>query len=339
MLIPIAIGLAVASILLYRDFSSGSYKEGLEQVNWSYYTVFWFIMALIATAIRDLGYIIRIRILTNRQLKWHQAFRVIMVWEFASAITPSVVGGSGVAIFILNREGVSIGKSTAVVMVTALLDEFFYITMVPIIILLLGTQNLLPEDSTSLFGYNLDFEIVFWIGYIFILGLTTLLATAVFFNPRGFKALLLRLFKFRFLKKWRYRIIGVGDDIIITSNELKGMPLSFWVQSILATYFSWTFRYLVVNFLIQAVLVHGLYTHFEIYARQLVMWVIMLISPTPGSSGVAEVAFSGFLSVFVPVGFAGALAFIWRLLSYYLYLFIGSVILPRWIRKTSWNLS
>ena len=31
--------------------------------------------------------------------------------------------------------------------------------------------------------------------------------------------------------------------------------------------------------------------HMLIYARQLVMWVIMLISPTPGSAGIAEFAF------------------------------------------------
>lgn len=339
MLIPILIGAVVAGLLLYRDISNGSYQQGLDQISWTWYVLFWFILALIATAFRDLGYIIRLRILTNRQLKWNQAFRVIMLWEFASAITPSVVGGSGVAIFIMNREGVSIGRSTAVVMVTALLDEFFYITMVPIVILLIGASNLLQAEAVPFLGMNLDFMTIFWIGYGFILFLTTLLATAVFFHPRGLKALLLWLFKFPVLKKWRYRIVAIGDDIIITSNELRGMPFSFWIRSILATYFSWTARFCVVNFLIQAVMVHGLYSHLEIYGRQLVMWVIMLISPTPGGSGVAEVAFSGFLSPFIPIGFAGALAFVWRLVSYYLYLFIGSFILPGWIKKTSWNLA
>jgi uncharacterized protein (TIRG00374 family) len=60
----------------------------------------------------------------------------------------------------------------------------------------------------------------------------------------------------------------------------------------------------------------------------------MLISPTPGSSGVAEFAFSGFLKEFIPLGLVGALALLWRLISYYPYLFIGAAILPRWIRST-----
>jgi len=67
------------------------------------------------------------------------------------------------------------------------------------------------------------------------------------------------------------------------------------------------------------------------------MWVIMLISPTPGGSGLAEVAFSGFLGDLIPIGLAGALALIWRLLSYYPYLFVGAFVLPRWLNRTAKN--
>jgi uncharacterized membrane protein YbhN (UPF0104 family) len=39
------------------------------------------------------------------------------------------------------------------------------------------------------------------------------------------------------------------------------------------------------------------------------------------------------------VGYIGAIAVIWRLLSYYLYLFMGTVILPRWLRRTKGNVT
>lgn len=74
-------------------------------------------------------------------------------------------------------------------------------------------------------------------------------------------------------------------------------------------------------------------SHFLIYGRQLVMWVIMLISPTPGGTGIAEFAFDGFLKDFIPIGLAGLLVVLWRLISYYPYLFIGAIILPKWFRK------
>ena len=63
------------------------------------------------------------------------------------------------------------------------------------------------------------------------------------------------------------------------------------------------------------------------------MWVIMLVSPTPGGTGIAEFAFQGFLADFTPLGLAGLLAVIWRLFSYYPYLIIGFFVLPKWLKR------
>lgn len=57
-----------------------------------------------------------------------------------------------------------------------------------------------------------------------------------------------------------------------------------------------------------------------------------MISPTPGGTGVAEFAFNGFLQDFIPVGLARLLVVLWRLISYYPYLFIGAFVLPHWLR-------
>ena len=72
------------------------------------------------------------------------------------------------------------------------------------------------------------------------------------------------------------------------------------------------------------------------YAKQIVMWMIMLISPTPGSSGVAEFAFYEFFGgSVVPVTVVGLLAILWRLMTYFPYLFAGVLILPTWLRRTA----
>ena len=41
--------------------------------------------------------------------------------------------------------------------------------------------------------------------------------------------------------------------------------------------------------------------HMLIFARQLVMWIMMLVSPTPGGSGFAEYIFTRYLSDVIPV--------------------------------------
>jgi uncharacterized protein (TIRG00374 family) len=318
-----------------------TYRDTLSDIDWSWHSSFWICMALLGMVMRDLAYMYRIRVLTDYELSWGKSFRVIMLWEFASALTPSIVGGSGIAMFILNREGIKLGKSTAIVLVSALLDELFYITMVAIVLIAIGTSNLFPVSlEKTVFGITFGTEGIFWIGYVFIFLMTTVILLGIFYVPRTLKYLLLQIFRLPILRRWRYQVIQVGDDIITTSKELKGKPWKYWLKSFGATYVSWTFRYLVVNFLILAFmsqtnpLVASIGDHLLIYARQLVMWVIMLISPTPGSSGVAEFAFSGFLKEFIPLGLVGALALLWRLISYYPYLFIGAAILPRWIRST-----
>src|SRR5690554_1574229 len=387
MILPVALGLAVAAFLLYLNLTDirfeevvgdqcgnytwvgnngdgvvdtgdaesfievpecegnyrlRTYQDTLGDIDWTRYSTMWIFMALLGMVFRDVAYMYRIRVLTDDDLSWKQSFNVIMLWEFASALTPSVVGGSGVAMFILNREKIPLGKSTAIVLVTALLDEMFYITMVAIVLILIGTSNLFPVNlEKTIFGTTFGTQGLFWIGYGFIFLLTTIIMIGVFFIPRTLKYLLLQIFRLPILRRWRYNVIQIGDDIITTSMELKGKPAIYWVKAFGATYVSWTARYLVVNFLILAFVspvggfLNTLSDHVLIYARQLVMWVIMLISPTPGSSGVAEFAFSGFFKEFIPLGLVGALALLWRLISYYPYLFIGAIILPRWLRNTS----
>lgn len=327
--ITIAIGLSVASYLVIKEFDI----KNFENISWGWQSTLWIFVAILMIALRDFAYILRIRILTDQKISWRHSFDTIMLWEFASAITPSVVGGSGVAIYIVNKEGVSLGRSTAVVLSSAFLDELFYIIMVPLVIFFAGVSNLFPSEmQKEVFGYVLGTKGIFIVGYCFILFLTSFIFFAIFFKPRGFKWLLMKLFSLPFLKKWRFDAASTGDEIIITSNELKSKPFIFWLKAFAATFISWTARFWVVNFMILAFV--AVDNHLLIYARQLVMWVIMLISPTPGGAGIAEFAFSGFLADFIPFGLDATLAFIWRLISYYPYLFIGAIILPRWIKRT-----
>jgi len=325
----IFIGLAVAGSLMYREYD----PKNFENLSWSWTATFWIVVAVFMIALRDFAYMLRIRILTDNKISWRNSFDTIMLWEFASAITPSVVGGSGVAIYIVNKEGVSLGRSTAVVLSSAFLDELFYIVMVPTLVAIVGVTKLFPEGlDTEIFGVIWGTKDLFILGYCFILFLTSFICYAIFFRPRGFKWLLLKVFNLPFLQKWRIQAGETGDEIMLTSQELRHKPSSFWLKAFGATFVSWTARFWVVNFILLAFI--SVDNHLLVYARQLVMWVILLISPTPGGIGVAEVAFSGFLKIFIPAGFAGTVAFMWRLISYYPYLIIGSIVLPKWIKRT-----
>lgn len=326
--VPVILGLGVAGFLLFRNFDA----DAFDQINWTPRSYFYLFMSLLLMVVRTTAYMYRLRVLTDGQLSWRRTFDVIMLWEFASAVTPSVIGGSAVALFILYREGISMGRTTAIVLVTAFLDELFYILMVPILFMLVGHEQLFTSGGEYvMMNTRFGTQGIFVIGYVFILMLTTIIVYGVFINPRGTKWILLNIFRLPILRRWRPKAAETGNEIIITSRELKGKPVSFWLKAFAGTFVSWTARFWVVNMLIMAFVGYG--DQLLIYGRQLIMWVILLISPTPGGSGVAEIAFSGFLGDFIPAGLTPAMGLMWRLISYYPFLFIGAIILPAWLKR------
>lgn len=323
---PTLIGIGVVIFLMVRNFDITAF----EIVKFTYRSVFWMFIGLILLIIRDIGYITRLRILTDNELGWIQAIRVILLWEFTSAITPSAIGGTSVAVIYVNKEGINLGKSTAVVMTTSFLDELYFVLMFPLLIMLVNQANLFAIGG----GFSLSnpFVLAAFIGY----GLKTLwvmlVAYGLFINPRGFKMLLLFVFKLPFLRKWRDTASKTGDDIIKSSKEFQTKKTVFWVKAFGATFFSWTARYWIVNALFLAFF--DVQNHFLLFARQLVMWLMMLVSPTPGGSGLSEYVFTEYLGDFLPTaGVAALLALLWRLYTYYPYLIIGALILPKWLRS------
>ena len=342
LLFPLIIGLGVAVWLLMDDFDVEVLKDG----HWGYQALLCVIIAAALQVLRDVFYMLRLRILTDYQLNWRQSFEVIMLWEFASALTPTVVGGSAIAFFIIEREGIVLGRSTAIVMITAFLDELFYLMMVPLVIAIVGFDGLFDmERTTTLFGAEIGMKTLFYAGYCFIFLLNAGIGYGIFFNPKGLKKILVGIFKWRLLKRWREGAERVGNDIVTTSVEMRKKPFSFWMKAFLTTFFSWTARFFVVNFLIvgawylngsdslKSMDIIGDGMQWLIYAKQLVMWIVLMISPIPGGSGVAEYLFSDFLVKFIPDGLSPLLAILWRFLSYYSYLIVGFIVFPLWLKR------
>ena len=342
LLFPLFIGLGVAVFLIIYDFDSAVFKD----THWGYQTLVCITIAALLQVARDFFYMLRLRILTERQLSWRQSFEVIMLWEFATAITPSVVGGAAVAFFIIEREGIPLGRASAIVLITAFLDELFYLLMVPVVIAIVGFDGLFDmERSTAFLGMKLGLKTLFYAGYCFIFILNSFIAYGIFFRPKGLKKIIVSVFKLRILKRWREQAARVGDDIVATSVEMKQKSFSFWIKAFLATSLSWTARFFVVNLLIvgawylkgcdsiEAIPILGNGDQWLIYAKQLIMWIVLMISPTPGGSGMAEYFFSDFLASFIPAGLAPSLAVLWRLLSYYIYFVVGFIVFPLWLRR------
>ncbi len=335
--IPVLIGLGVAVYFFLEKVDIPIFLDALGKSNW-----LWFLAALIMLLARDAGYIYRIRMISDEELSWKSSMYIILLWEFASAVTPSVVGGTAVAIFILNREGLSFGKSMAYVMMTALLDNFFFIVFSPLAIFVANSFDFMvfPAISADIFNEFVQqqgLKGAFYVSY----GLTVLYAMffayGLIINPKGFKWLLIKITSIKFLKRFQEGAINTGNEMIIAAKALRGSGISLWIKAIFLTFFIWIARYLMLNCLISAFTPLDAVDHLFVFARQIAMWIVMLLSPTPGSSGTAEAVFCLFYAEYLQKEFCAAVGILWRLFYYYPYLFIGALVLPRWLIRVNKN--
>ena len=118
--LAILIGFSISGYLVYAEVSKTNFMQTWETIHFSSQTFTYLCLAIVMMLFRDLGYVLRIRLLTDKKLNWRQSIKVILMWEFASAVSPGVVGGSAVAMFILKKEKINLGNSTAIVFTTAL---------------------------------------------------------------------------------------------------------------------------------------------------------------------------------------------------------------------------
>jgi len=320
----------------FKVDSKGTYEvqtvtSVLKSINWTGGSIMWILGAILFTAGRDFFYMLRIRILTHKKLDWKASFYVIMIWEFASALSPGVVGGAAVAMFILNRETIPFGKATAIVIITAFMDNLFFVVMIPFVFLFVHHSDLFPSGLDS----SIPLMWWFWIGCSVIFTICALLYLTLFWYPKLATKFLLLIFSLPFLRRWKFIAKEWGKDIETAAKEFKAENRSFWIKVFLTTCGSWTSRYLVINAVLNAFIHLGFIDNIKVLGQQLVLWLFMLVSPTPGGSGVAEFAFGELLSSFASSTLLlGVLALIWRLISYFPYLFIGSILLPAWIKRT-----
>lgn len=329
---PVMLGLAVVLFLFLRN-DELRYEDILRNIQNA--NLLWIGLAVLVLFVRDIGYMYRIRHLTDEHLSWKSSFFVIILWEFASAVTPSAVGGTAIAAFIINREKISFGRSLAFVMITAVLDNMFFVmaSIFVLVVMPLIGLDIFPPKTAQIFGIQ-DFPLqtIFTISVTLIALYTFVMIFALFSRPRLFKWLLFKITQLPLLRRLRHWALETGNEVIIASEMLRGKSRQYWTKAILSTVFVWSARYFMLNCLIAAFAGINVLDHLLIFSRHIIMWVVMLISPTPGSTGTAEVTFEFFFTEFLG-SFSVAVALFWRLFTYYAYLALGAIALPRWLRK------
>jgi uncharacterized protein (TIRG00374 family) len=175
-----------------------------------------------------------------------------------------------------------------------------------------------------------------WIGYLMILSVCVFVGIALFILPTFTKVCLHYLSGLSIFARIKTKLVTFGDDIEITAHEYKNQSVSFWIKMLIASLINWTSRYLLANALLYAFSNVDL-NMLMVLSRQYVLWIFTSIPSTPGASGVAEVSFVALNCEFMPSGLSAAIALIWRMYSYYFYIILGLILLPKWAKQVAAN--
>lgn len=306
----------------------------LENVSWTLKTLGWLSLAVLMYVFRHFFYALRLWIMTSKAFSFWKSTELIVIWEFASAISPTSVGGSGVALLLLAQEKLSGAKTVSVVLYSMILDTVFFVISLPILYMIFGAIIIRPGMAgfSDMDGYGLTFYTVLLAmvayGGLFFYGL--------FINPNSTKRFLLLISRLPFVNKFKKGLRKTAMDIRIASEELQHQPFTFHLKAFAATSGAWITRFMAINFIILALVsVAPLdwYNQAIMYSRGETMHVITAFSPTPGGAGIAEYLFGGFYSDYIPEGISTLVALVWRLITYYPYLILGVIIIPNWVRK------
>lgn len=324
--LPIVIGVGVIVWLFLKDFNPAA----LSMLTFNTRTVMALAACLVFVFGRDFGLAWRFRTITDGRLSWRRAFRVDLMCAFTSAITPSAVGGSALAIFYLNREGIKVGQATTLTLTTLFLDEMFFVVFCPILVLVLPIGELFGTTTGNVFLESV--KIIFWLVYAGIVVWAAILFIGILARPEWLERTVVKLFSLRWLRRWKEGAVRMTSGMRATSTWVKGQSKRWWLNVFGATTLSWFSRYLVVNALFFGFVPAA--SQLLVFGRQFVVWVVLMISPTPGGSGVSEWLFTNYYGDMIgDLSAALVIAMIWRVVSYYIYLVAGVCLLPSYFKK------
>ena len=325
---PILFGLVGVGYMLWREMRDGIPDEPLTLAN--HWWVF-VILVVLFTLFKDFSGMYRLRVMSGAPLSFSQLFRIRMLYEFTSAVTPSAAGGSSLEVVFIHREGIKVSRATSMTVLAVFLDEMFMIVLFPLLLLFIPYSELFTSEGNFQYGYLWAFIIGYALKFVWM----TLLFIGLFCKSTIIVKIIGLIFKLKFLRKYRMRGLRTALEIRNCALEIQHESIGYWVRMLFSTAGIWVFRFLIANMAIMIFNPLSGAGNLMCFARQYILNIIGIIVPTPGGSGFAEVMFGDFLVEFIPQAMSVVVIIsIWRLLTYYYYLIAGTIILPQWLGKS-----
>ncbi len=243
--------------------------------------------------------------------------------RYYDLVTPMGSGGQPFEIYYLKKNGYSGEASTAIPLAKYMIWQITFSVLCTIILILYSSK--LVELSTAVL-------VLAWVG----LGIILALFLFVFFMSVTKKfgaglvvAVLKLLAKLKIVKNYRSTLRKVLRFVKSYQFSIKSFVKNPWtiILSSLSTVGSLVCNSLIAYFVLRSFVAEPQMSWFDMLAYSLICECAVAIVPLPGGSGASELSFGALLGSLFPDGtlFWGVL--IWRVLTYYLYIPQGWIIM------------
>ena len=329
-IISVTLSIAIILAILYFTIDADT-LEKLRTVKIRYE---FFILAIFLNILYWFLWGARLKVLANAidpdvEISFWTSTKIVIANLFLAGITPSMAGGEPVRIYLLNKEGMSIGGSTAAVLGERLIDAFFILLVVPF-----GFFIYKDKLSSGYLSSGL------WIGVIVFILLIILFIFAIL-KPEKVKSFLIYLNKKlnRILKKQESEnkiIKKIRDEVDNFHNSMTCFvgerKKALFIAGILTVLF-WSTGFMIPSMIFLGL---GLPPFFiESYAAQILLLVIIMMPTTPGSTGVAELSIAGLYGVLIGSTLLGVFIVLYRFISYHMNLIAGAIFQYRIFRSVA----
>ncbi len=246
---------------------------------------------------------------------------IVISSTFVGGITPSCAGGDLLRMHLLNKNGIPLGRATAIIVGERLLDALFIFSCLPFALYILGDMLLNYKfDAAFVTAISLVFAILFF----FIYGI---------WRPEKVKHIIHRI-----AGKLAPFLGKRTDDALFHLTEQIDGEIDHFHDSV-RIFFSegrkgvlwgmaYTLLFWIVDFSLLVLILMGLSQKPSIlivFAAQVLLTVILLVPATPGASGVAELGAASIFLIFVSSSVLGITVLAWRALTYHMNLLLGGI--------------
>lgn len=268
---------------------------------------------------------VRIKLLSlslGYRVRLGYAVNMVLAGLLAGTITPGQAGGEPVRIHELYRTGVKVGDATAVVIMERVLDGIV-LTLMGVVIIL-STQSVWSTFDTSM-------KILIVVAWIFLISFILIPFLTIKY-PARMKSLIISFISWitgKVFKKWgassriNERADTEIDNFIGSIGRFTGSAGWGLVAGGFATGLFWIAEFMVASIILMGL---GLEPYILLsFFFQIIIAIIMMIPLTPGSSGVTELSTSSLYALIVPSGMLGIFVLLWRFVTFYLNIILGSL--------------